>query len=593
MPDSVTDVAADAELARAIRAGHERDPTALADLARRHRDSVAAYAGLFCAEGRAAEELADESFQRTLEAIRTGGGPTASWRPYLLAEVRRAAAGWADTGREAKLSAGFTAWLDALPQPDPAAPSARAATAAAEADSFLLRTFLSLPEHRQAALWHCLGEPAGHPPTPRPEPDAPARQLLYDAYLQVYAARIPQRSCRHLIAALGESVRHGITDDTADLDRHLSRCDSCGHARAALTAIDLWQRPVLLRGLLLWTGEPSSPALPAVTTDTRPTPTVAPRPTPRTTTRPTPRTTTRPTPRTRAWPPHANGHRLAGRRALAAFTAAGTCAVAALLVAGTAFTTTPPAGAQPPLSAPLPLTVPLESTPPTTPPTTESATTTDSPSESPSGSPSNSPSPTPPFTASTTSASASPSRSHSTSSATATAAPSPTPSTPPPTVVVPPPPTVPVGLALLNISSGLCVGIVDRSADSPLQLEKCTGQASQRWERLAADQDVYQLRNVETGLCLDGTTAGGNTVAVVLRSCRSGAQRQQQLWRFAPDSRTGAVRLWFVPPVPSSDYASHLLGPYNWPEADPPHVGSPLVQLPDYYHSNSFLFTME
>ncbi|MCG6495716.1 RICIN domain-containing protein [Kitasatospora sp. A2-31] len=581
MPDSATDLAADAELARAIRAGHERGLTALADAAQRHRESLVAYAGLFCAEDRAAEELADEAFERTLEAVRTGAGPTASWRPYLLAEVRRAAADRADTGREAALSDGFAAWLGTLPRADPADPSARAAVAAAEADAFLLRAFLSLPEHRQAALWHCLGEPiggGGPRPAPRPEPDPPARQVLYDAYLQVYAARVPRRSCRHLIAALGEFVRHGITDDTADLDRHLSRCDSCGHARTTLTAIDQWQRPLLLRELLLWTGDPSSPALPAVAAGPRRTPTVAPRP----------------APRPRAWLPNTAARRPGGRRALAALTAAGTCAVAALVIAGAASTTTSPAGAHPPPTATaVPRPGPTESAPPPRPPNTGTATFTGPPSDSRSESPSPAlpptPSPTPSPTASAAPASASPS--HGDSTTWATADPSPTPSTPPPTVVVAPPPTVPVGFPLLNRSSGLCVGIVDRSADSPLQLQKCTGQASQRWERLAADQDIYQLRNVATGLCLDGTTAGGNTVAVVLRSCRSGTQRAQQLWRFEPDARTGAVRLWFVPPVPSSDYASHLLGPYNWPEADPPRTGSPLVQLPDYYHSASFLFT--
>ncbi|WP_395293742.1 RICIN domain-containing protein [Kitasatospora hibisci] len=571
MSDSVPDMTADAELARVIRAGDERDPTAaLADMAHRHREPVVAYAGLFCGEDRTAEEraeaLADEAFARTLETVRTGAGPTACWRPHLLAEVRRAAAGWADTGRGAGLSAGFAAWLDTLPQPDPAAPSARAAVASAEAESFLLRAFLSLPEHRRAVLWHRLGEPTGNPPTPPPGPDAPARRVLYDAFLQVYAARVPHRSCRHLIAALGEFVRHGITDDTADLGRHLSRCDSCGHARATLAAIDLWQRPVLLRGLLLWTGEPSAAVLPVAVTGTRPARTAAPRP----------------APRTRPWPPHADGRRLGGRRALAAFTAAGTCAVAALLIAGAAFTTTTPAGTRPSPAAALPSTGSPEATPQTGPPSTGTVTAT--------GSPSSTPSPTPSPTASTARASAAPS--HSNATASATAAPSPTPSAPPPTVVVAPP-TAPVGFPLLNRSSGLCVGIAGRNADGPLELQKCTDQASQRWERLAAGQDVYQLRNVETGMCLDGTTTGGNTVAVVLRSCRSGAQRPQQLWRFEPDARTGAVRLWLVPPVPSSDYASHLLGPYNWPEADPPRIGSPLVQLPDYYHSGSFLFTVD
>ncbi|MER7767453.1 ricin-type beta-trefoil lectin domain protein [Kitasatospora sp. NPDC096140] len=163
---------------------------------------------------------------------------------------------------------------------------------------------------------------------------------------------------------------------------------------------------------------------------------------------------------------------------------------------------------------------------------------------------------------------------------------------PGPSTVVTPSPTGRIGLPLVNRVSGLCVGIADRNADGPLQLQHCTGQADQRWELLAADQDTYQLRNADTGLCLDGTTAGGDTITVALRSCRSGEQRAQQLWQFERDARTGAVRLWFVPPVPSSEDAGHLLGPENWSRADPARVGSALVQLPDYYHSGSFLFTL-
>ncbi|MEU6232231.1 RICIN domain-containing protein [Kitasatospora sp. NPDC047058] len=569
MSDSVTGVTTtDAELARLIRDGHERDRSpAAAELTHRHIAAVRAYAGLLCADERAAEELADESFERTLEAVRTGTGPTAGWRPYLLAEVRRTAAGRADTGRGAALSTGFASWLETLPQPDPAAPSARDAATAAEADAFLLRGFLGLSEHQQAALWDCLGDPADQSTTPRPVPEAPARQILYEAYLQAYAARVPDRSCRHLTAALGEFVRDGAADDTEKLGGHLSRCDGCGRARAELTAIDLWQRPVLLRGLLLWAGEPSSTALPVAAAGTLPAPAAAPRP----------------ATRTRARPPHDGGRRPGGRRAMTSFAAAGAGAAAALVIAGVVLTTVQAAGTHPSPAGALTLPSSVEPASPAGPASTGPVTIADSPSDGPSATPSP--------TAPTTPASAGPSHVKPATSAPAT--PSPAPSSPAPTTeAVAPPPSQPTGLPLVNRVSGLCVGLTDRNPGSPLQLQQCTGQAAQRWERLTVGQDTYQLRNADTGMCLDGTTAGGNSVTVVMRSCRSGAQAAQQLWRFEPDAKTGAVRLWFVPPVPSSDYASHLFGPYNWPEADPPRIGSALVQEPDYYHSSSFLFTL-
>ncbi|MER7767456.1 RICIN domain-containing protein [Kitasatospora sp. NPDC096140] len=444
---------------------------------------------------------------------------------------------------------------------------------AAEADAFLLRGFLSLPEDRQAVLWSCLDEPAGRSSTPLPEPDAPGRQILYDAYLQTYAARVPDRSCRHLIAALAEFVRHGATDDTEGLTGHLSRCDSCGRARTELTAIDRWQRPVLRRGLLLWTGEPSATASSAAEAGTPPAAEAG--------TRPEPAAAPRPAPRSRARPPHDGGRRPGGRRALTSFAAVGAGAVSALVLAGVVLTMVDSAGTHPsPAGA---LTLPGSAEPAS--PAGSWSPAPLSVADSPSATAPVSPSPT----ASTASASAGPSRARPTESA----VPSSTPSSPAPaTAAVAPPPSRPVGLPLVNRASGLCVAPTDRSADSPLQLQQCTGQAAQRWELLAADQGGYQLRTADTGLCLDGTTSGGNLVAVTVRSCRSDAQRAEQLWRLEPDAKTGAVRLWFVPSVPSSDDASHLLGPYNWPKADPPRSGSALVQLPDYYHSGSFLFTL-
>ncbi|WP_162002687.1 sigma-70 family RNA polymerase sigma factor [Streptomyces sp. CB01881] len=154
------------------------------------------------------------------------------------------------------------------------------------------------------------------------------------------------------------------------------------------------------------------------------------------------------------------------------------------------------------------------------------------------------------------------------------------------------PSTAAAGLPLVNAGSGLCVGVAGDGSAGPVQLQQCTGKPSQGWQRLSAGQDTYQLKNAATGTCLDGTAGGGNSVRITLRDCRSDAGRAQQLWRFEQLAQPGAFRIWFVPPVPNSDYSQHLLGPENWAKIDPPHPGSFLAQLPNYYDSVNLMFTM-
>ncbi|WP_369208888.1 hypothetical protein [Streptomyces sp. PU-14G] len=52
-----------------------------------------------------------EAFARTLQAVRSGGGPTEAWRPYLLTAVRRTAAAWSETARRTELAPDFDRWL--------------------------------------------------------------------------------------------------------------------------------------------------------------------------------------------------------------------------------------------------------------------------------------------------------------------------------------------------------------------------------------------------------------------------------------------------------------------------------------------------
>ncbi|MFI6449828.1 RICIN domain-containing protein [Kitasatospora sp. NPDC050543] len=585
MPDPVAAVLTDADLAGRIRAGHGRDRSAVEEVSRRHRAAVLAYAGRCCQDKRVAEELADEVLERIVEAVRSGAGPTEAWRPHLLTATRRAAARLSGTDRDSALSVGFAAWLASLPRPEAAELVPETAVLAAEKDSLILLAFRSLPEARQAELWRCLDGAPGNPETRQPgaasapisgtaaaRPDASAQRSLYEAYLQAFVARTANRSCRHLAAVLADRVRRGTADEARGAESHFARCHSCQRARTELVAIHAWQQPVVLRALLLWVGEPSS-NLPSVA-DPRTVPLPAAVPSPS-------RARTRER-RTRG--PHPLGYAVA----------AATGGLAALLAAAVVLATIDSGGTRPPLTVPILL-----------PASTASALTTrvTDTSASPSGSASATPSPSAstapvPGTSSSPGARVMP-PAPATDSPSSTA-PVPGTSSSPSARVTPPAPatdspspstsSAPTGQPLVNRRSGLCVGVAGGSGD--LQLQTCTGGGNQSWKRLAADQGAYQLRNTGTGMCLDGTTGEGNVVAVTLRTCLSDTNRAEQLWEFSPGTEPGTFRLLFLPQVRSSDYSSHLLGPQNWANADPPRVGSNLVQLPNYYNSSSFLFTL-
>ncbi|MGW3045397.1 RICIN domain-containing protein [Kitasatospora sp. NPDC001159] len=572
MPHSGTATIPEADAAHRLPGSQQPDGPIATQSTRRHHEAVLAYAHTCSTDSRAAQELAHEAWQRAGKADGPGGAPAPS-RLRLLAGVTRTAAEWADTGRGSALSPAFTAWLADLPRPGDGDTSARAALTAAEADSLILSAFESLPAARQEDLWQRLDDTTG---SPAPCTDSPVGRRLQDACLQAYASRAPQRSCRHLAARLGDHVRHTTSGEPDDLDRHLAKCESCRGLRADLDAIRTWQRPALLKALVLWNAGPSPSAV-----------ALAPEPEPQGPVPGDPKSDD-PNPgthqRSRRLPRPARTDGRTGRRLLIPVAAAGAGALAALAIAGLLLTTVERAGEhlQPADAPTLPAPgrpLPTNSFDSASPEIGSAAMSSLPPTPAAAPAPTAAPTDTP----------ASP-----TQPATAT----PTDTTPSPTQPV-------AGLPLVNRASELCVGpttaaqaVTQVAAQTtaqtagPLQLQQCNGQATQRWQRLPAGQDTYQLRNTGTGTCLDGTTAGGNSVTVTLQACRSDAGRTEQLWRFAPAPQAAAFRLLFVPPVSSGDYPAHLLGPQDWPKENPPHPGSLLVHLPNYYNSDSFLFTM-
>ncbi|MEU6238948.1 RICIN domain-containing protein, partial [Kitasatospora sp. NPDC047058] len=468
-----------------------------------------------------------------------------------IAAARNAAAGWADSGRVAMLAPGFLTWLHGIPGTDGVVPYARAA-AVAERNSPALQAFRRLPETLRANLWRHLEEP----PAPTAGPSAadtvlaPSVRIVrgfFDTYLQFYALHTPRRDCRQLVARLGDAVRRDTWDDRT-LERHLTRCPHCARARAELTAVHTWQRPVLLEALLLWTGDDPGPGPePAATT---PAPATAARPAARP---PLPVHVLRDAPQQAAPGAARPRPRPSDKTFMIGLLLLGVVTVAAAAAAAP--------------NRPAPAAAAAQPTPP---PVPTAAPPSVRPVDPPSTQPSVPPSPTAP--------------------------PTPAPSSPAPGRSAPagastPSPTgPPTGLRLVNLRTGLCVS-PGTGEGAGLRLATCTGGDAQRWQFLGGNGDgLYRIRNTAGGRCLDGTTDGGNTVGVVLRECRT--DRREQLWTVAPDRNSAGFRLHFAPRVTSSDYGDHLLGPGDiWP--GPAKDGSPLVHQPNYYDKDDFLFTAD
>ncbi|MFD6230573.1 sigma-70 family RNA polymerase sigma factor [Streptomyces sp. NPDC060232] len=523
----------DGELCALLREYTSEPDTGVSDVMgeifTRHHPSVLAYARTCCRDLATAQDLAAEAFARTYRAVAWGAGPEHAWRPYLLTCVRRLAAAWAREGARTRLSDDFEEWAAGLSDGH----DAEDAVLSAEEGSLVLRAYRSLPERWQAVLWHSVVE---H----EPAAETAGRLGISASGVGSLVARaregLREAYVRaHLDQSASEECRHYGGQIAAVLSRPGKRRtrDLGRHLQAcdgcARAERDL--RDVNSRlGVLLLGG-------------------------------------------ILLWNPASFLSALGGNGTqLAAATVSGTQLgakaggvkwAAAAAVAGTAATVVALLPAHPgddrpgpsPAPAPAATAAPPQGALPEIAPIVAIG-----PAISATAAPL--PSPSAPAAAGA-------------SAAPGAASPSPGGG----------------GTALVNVASGLCVGL-GAGSTGPLQLEKCTGKPAQAWQRLPAQQSTFQLRNAGTGTCLEGSTGGGNLAEVALRACRTGADRATQLWRFEPDARPGTYRVWFVPRVAHSDYADHVLGPRNWPKADPPRPGSQMVHLPNYYNSANLLFAL-
>ncbi|NUK55980.1 sigma-70 family RNA polymerase sigma factor [Streptomyces lunaelactis] len=230
------------------------------ELYRRHRSAVLSYAYVCCRDPHTAEDLTSDVFARALQAVRSGSGPKAAWRPYLLTIVRRTAADWAGTARRTELSPEFERWLANLPE-SPESESREARMLLLEDSSLVLRAFRSLPERWQTVLWHTgvEGEPArsvGHllgvGESGVNSIASRAREGLRETCLAALADHAGTDECRRYSPMLGAVVRRTGRRSTEDFDRHLSECRRCRSALIELTDLNEEPSSVLSAAVLLW-----------------------------------------------------------------------------------------------------------------------------------------------------------------------------------------------------------------------------------------------------------------------------------------------------------------------------------------------------
>ncbi|MET8009250.1 sigma-70 family RNA polymerase sigma factor [Streptomyces sp. NPDC005271] len=238
----------DQELTRQLVEGHAsgtHSPAAGDILYRRHHPATLAYARTRCRVPHDAEDLASEAFFRTFQAVRAGGGPRGSWRPYLLTVVRHTALEWHSGERQILLTADFESWRQLAPAADP-----QHHLVTTEDRRMLIRSFRRLPERWQTVLWltlveddspHRVAAVLGISPSGVTSLAFRAREGLRESFLQAHLESAHTDRCRHFSAMIGASVRRGGVRGHG-LARHLAECAFCAHAYTELVGLNAAMR---------------------------------------------------------------------------------------------------------------------------------------------------------------------------------------------------------------------------------------------------------------------------------------------------------------------------------------------------------------
>ena len=234
----------DAELIASSRAG---DSDAYAELYNRHIDGARAAARALSRSRADTDDIVAEAFSRVLSALRRGGGPDVSFRPYLLTAVRNS---FYDRARRAKRE-------EVTDEPDDIVSlSALDAANSGEDRAMVAEAFASLPERWQLVLWHTEVEgmtAAEVAPLVGLAPNAAsalayrAREGLRQAYLQSHLKQNIPSECSECAPKLGAYVRDGLAArERRRVDDHLVHCDSCTRLLAELNEANGHLKAVLI-----------------------------------------------------------------------------------------------------------------------------------------------------------------------------------------------------------------------------------------------------------------------------------------------------------------------------------------------------------
>ncbi|WP_460364181.1 sigma-70 family RNA polymerase sigma factor, partial [Actinocorallia lasiicapitis] len=226
MGESTVAEPGDAALISRMREG---DTGAYALLYERHVAAAKGLARHLTSSDAEVDDAVSETFTKVLAVIQRGGGPSDSFRPYLLTSVRRTIYDRQRSGKRESVTDEIELYDPGVPFVDPALEGLE--------QKIIVRAFLSLPERWQAVLWHT--EIEGR----KPADVAPvlglsangvaalayrAREGLKQAYLQMHLAAAPPKDCRPTLDILGSYVRGGLAKkETAKVESHLDDCGDC------------------------------------------------------------------------------------------------------------------------------------------------------------------------------------------------------------------------------------------------------------------------------------------------------------------------------------------------------------------------------
>lgn len=232
----------DADLIDAVRDGKVE---AYGTLYERHKRSANLLAMQLSTSSADADDLVADAFAKVLAALRSGGGPGAAFRPYLLTAVRHAA--YDRTRKEKRLE--LAGNVEEVPGATRATSVPFRDKAVEDLDQELAASaFATLPERWQTVLWHTAIEGQS------PGEIAPllgltangvsamafrAREGLRKAFLQAHVNQEPAERCRATVTKLGAWTRGGLKGrEAVQLDAHMDDCAECRKLASELSDVN-------------------------------------------------------------------------------------------------------------------------------------------------------------------------------------------------------------------------------------------------------------------------------------------------------------------------------------------------------------------